>query len=72
MKLFRSTIGSTILGYLTRCRIAEAQRLLVVTEANASDIAFASGFGSVSQFYERFTRLCGRSPRQYRLEAHDW
>lgn len=70
MTLFRSTIGYTIAEYLTRCRVAEAQRLLVATEANVSDVGFASGFGSVSQFYDRFTSRCGQTPRQYRLEMH--
>jgi AraC-like DNA-binding protein len=70
MTLFRNTIGYTIAEYLTRCRVAEAQRLLLATEANVSDVAFASGFGSVSQFYDRFTARCGRTPRQYRQDMH--
>ncbi|MBO0882663.1 MAG: AraC family transcriptional regulator [Mycobacterium sp.] len=70
MTLFRNTIGCTIAEYLTRCRVAEAQRLLLATEATVSDVAFASGFGSVSQFYDRFTAGCGRTPRQYRQDMH--
>jgi AraC-like DNA-binding protein len=68
MTLFRETVGCTVVDYLTKCRVGEAQRLLVSTDATASEIAFASGFGSISQFYERFTSTCGRTPRQYRLE----
>jgi AraC family transcriptional regulator, melibiose operon regulatory protein len=68
MTLFRDTVGCTVVDYLTRCRVGEAQRLLVSSDATASEVAFASGFGSVSQFYERFTSTCGRTPRQYRLE----
>lgn len=68
MALFRETIGTTIGDYLTGCRVSEAQRLLVATSATTTDIAFASGFGSVSQFYECFTSRCGRTPREYRIE----
>jgi AraC family transcriptional regulator, melibiose operon regulatory protein len=67
MALFREAFGCTIVEYLTRCRVSEAQRLLIGTEATTSDVAFASGFGSVSHFYERFTSTCGQTPRQYRL-----
>lgn len=70
MTLFRETVGCTVVDYLTKCRVGEAQRLLASTDATASEIAFASGFGSISQFYERFTSTCGRTPRQYRLEMH--
>jgi AraC-like DNA-binding protein len=68
MILFRETVGCTVVDYVTKCRVAEAQRLLVSSDAAISQIAFASGFGSISQFYERFTMTCGRTPRQYRLE----
>jgi AraC-like DNA-binding protein len=68
MAVFRDTIGCTIVDYLTRCRVGEAQRLLVATDATTSEVAFAAGFGSISQFYERFTSTCRQTPRQYRLE----
>jgi AraC family transcriptional regulator, melibiose operon regulatory protein len=68
MAIFREAIGCTIVDYLTRCRVGEAQRLLISTDATTSDVAFASGFGSVSQFYERFASTCDLTPRQYRLE----
>lgn len=32
------------------------------------DVAFAAGFGSVSQFYDRFTSSCGTTPRPLRLD----
>lgn len=67
MTLFRETIGTTIGDYLTGWRLSEAQRLLVGTSATTSQVAFAAGFGSVSQFYECFTLRCGRTPREYRL-----
>lgn len=64
--LFRRAVGSTIAEYLIRCRVAEAQRLLVTTTMSASEIAHASGFGSQSSFYAQFTKRCGVSPGKYR------
>lgn len=69
MRLFRSFLGSTIVEYLTRCRVAEAQRLLVSTEQQVSAVALHAGFGSVSQFYDCFSRICQVTPRDYRLTA---
>jgi AraC-like DNA-binding protein len=69
MTLFHSVTGLPVAEYLNRCRVAEAQRLLVASEANVSTVAFAAGFGSVSQFYDRFTSSCGTTPRQFRLDS---
>jgi AraC-like DNA-binding protein len=66
MTLFRENVGITVGGYLTKCRIAEAQRLLVTTTKTAAEIAHAAGFGSQSSFYTHFTRACGCSPSAYR------
>ncbi len=66
MSLFRRHCGMTLGDYLTQQRVSQAQRLLVTTDRKIIDIAFAAGFGSVSRFYEAFTRACGQSPRAYR------
>jgi AraC-like DNA-binding protein len=64
--VFRREMGVTIGDYLAQCRVAEAQRLLISTDATTSEIALRSGFGSTSRFYERFTRDCGLPPAAYR------
>lgn len=66
MTLFRDVVGTTLGNYLTRCRVAEAQRLLITTSMTTVAIAHAAGFGSQSSFYDHFTRLCGSSPGTYR------
>jgi AraC-like DNA-binding protein len=66
MSVFRTALGVTIAQYLTRCRVAEAQRLLITTDGSVGDIAAAAGFGSQSAFYEVFTRATGRAPATYR------
>lgn len=66
MSLFRRSVGTTIGDYLTRCRVSEAQRLLVTTTLSPSEIAHAAGFGSQSSFYAHFTKTCDSSPGEYR------
>lgn len=65
--LFRDQCGMTPRDYLVQQRLSQAQRLLATTDRNVGDVAFASGFGSVSQFYEVFTRVCGQSPKAFRV-----
>lgn len=66
MTLFRQTVGLTLGAYLTRYRMAEAQRLLLVTNLSVTQVAFRAGFGSLSRFYDQFTRSCGVPPGSYR------
>jgi len=64
--LFRATLGVTLGEYLTRCRVAEAQRLLLTTGMTTSEIAHVAGFGSQSSLYASFERVCGQAPGSYR------
>ncbi|WP_152360092.1 helix-turn-helix domain-containing protein [Microlunatus speluncae] len=66
MELFHRTIGLTIGGYLLQCRIAEAQRLLVTTDAPVTRIALESGFGSLSRFHAAFKAATRTTPARYR------
>jgi AraC family transcriptional regulator, melibiose operon regulatory protein len=66
MNLFQKTFGTTLINYLTQHRISHAQRLLVTTDSTIIDVAFSSGFNSISRFNDAFRRACGRSPREYR------
>lgn len=64
--LFRTTTGMSPAVYLTRYRIAHAQRLLATTDTPVAQIALDSGFSSISQFYAVFKRACKQSPNMYR------
>lgn len=68
MGLFKKTFGTTLIDYLTRHRVSHAQRLLATTDDKIVDVAFASGFRSISRFNEAFRRTCGCSPRDYRKQ----
>lgn len=65
MKIFREQLNTSILDYLTRHRVAHAQRLLLTTDAQVVEIALEAGFSSLSRFYAAFKRFCGQPPRQY-------
>jgi AraC family transcriptional regulator, melibiose operon regulatory protein len=68
MGLFKKTFGTTLIDYLTHHRVSHAQRLLATTDEKIVEIAFASGFNSISRFNEAFRRECGCTPRAYRLQ----
>lgn len=63
---FRALTGTTPGAFLLRCRLAEAQRLLLVTAADVDSIARQAGFGSTSSFYAGFTRAVGEPPAAWR------
>jgi AraC-like DNA-binding protein len=71
MGLFRRAAGITMGEYLAQCRVAHAQALLLSTDRSIADIATMAGFGSQSQFYDRFGRLCGQSPAAYRRRLRE-
>ena len=66
MAVFREGAGMSIVDYLTRLRVAHAQRLLVTTDRAVLDIALDAGFGSLSRFYEAFRAQVRQAPRAYR------
>jgi AraC-like DNA-binding protein len=70
MSLFRRDYHMTLMEYLAQHRIANAQRLLAMTDHKLIDIALECGFQSYSRFYEVFVEVCGRSPAAYRRLLH--
>ncbi len=66
MNLFQKTFGTTLINYLTQHRVSHAQRLLATTDHTVTEVAFQSGFLSISRFNDAFRRACGCSPREYR------
>lgn len=66
MTHFRKIVRTTIVDYLTRCRLAEGRRLLITTELPIATVASESGFGSVSRFYTAFKAECSVPPAVYR------
>jgi AraC-like DNA-binding protein len=65
---FRKAFGIPLQNYLTILRLEECCRMMVETDANISEIAFAAGFRNLANFNRHFKRNLGRCPRQYRTE----
>ena len=66
MELFRRTLGTTLIDTINQHRVTHAQRLLVTSHDSILEIAFASGFGSLSRFNAVFKARSGCTPRAYR------
>ena len=66
MQVFRSAVGSTIGTYLTQCRLAEAQRLLIMTNLTVASVAAEAGFGSSGRLYAACADAGIPSPANYR------
>ena len=64
---FREQTGTTPLQWLRSSRIRRAQHLLETTAHPVERVASEVGFGSPTAFRDRFKRLVGTSPRDYRL-----
>ena len=63
---FKHVTGMNFVEYVARTRFEKACRLLHDGDLKISDIAFAAGFQSLSQFNRVFKRLSGKSPTQFR------
>ena len=63
---FKEVTGINFVDYINRIRFEGACRLLQNVDLRVSEIAFAVGFQSLSQFNRVFKKLSGKSPSYYR------
>jgi AraC-like DNA-binding protein len=66
---FKQVTGINFVEYVSRIRFENACDLLRNANLRISEIAFAVGFQSLSQFNRVFKRLSGKSPTEFRA-AH--
>lgn len=64
--LFQKVLGQSIAHYLRQRRISHALWLLANTDMPIIEVAFESGHGSLSRFYDAFHRRAGCTPKDYR------
>ena len=69
LRSFASVIGVTPHQYLVRARLRRAARLLADDARPITEIAYAVGFGDLSNFVRTFRRAAGVSPRGFRRNA---
>lgn len=64
---FKRAYGISFTAYLESLRLRAAERLLLTTDRDITDIAEACGFGTTSYFIGRFRASYGLSPRRFRM-----
>lgn len=65
-RLFKKHMGMTPGQYLTKLRVAKAAELLESTQLSILEIAYTTGFSSLSNFYRSFKAQLGHAPSEYR------
>lgn len=66
---FRRYTGKTFVTFVNDARLAHSHQLLTQTTRPITEVAYASGFGSLSQFNATFRTRFGTNPRQVRRQA---
>lgn len=65
---FNRILDMSFTDYVTRIRLAEAEKLLVSSTLSVTEIAMQCGFGSTSYFIRLFQKQKKRTPLQFRRE----
>lgn len=66
---FKQAVGVSFTDYVREARIRRAKEQLADSRRLIADVAFACGFGSLSQFNRTFLKAVGCTPRAYRRGA---
>ncbi|MGN0131207.1 MAG: helix-turn-helix domain-containing protein [Lachnospiraceae bacterium] len=69
LRCFRSSLDTTPFTYLLDYRIHAASRLLRETDKSVTEIAYETGFSTVSYFSKKFRSIMSCTPLEYRKEA---
>lgn len=70
IKSFGQQVGFSPVQYTNKLRIEKSKQILHSSNENILHVALASGFGSLSTFYERFKKQVGVTPKEYRRNSH--
>ena len=66
--IFKDMTGMSPIHYMIRCRVGEAQNLLISTDYSATQIAAIVGYANVNHFNAIFAKLMGLPPIRYRKQ----
>jgi AraC-like DNA-binding protein len=67
-RMFKKLTGKNISDYINECRLKKACELLINSDENIVDIAFAVGFESLPTFYRVFKKIMDETPINYRTK----
>ncbi|MEZ5299431.1 MAG: AraC family transcriptional regulator [Verrucomicrobiales bacterium] len=65
-KVFKASTGMCFTEYVNRVRVEKAKALLNHPEHRITEVAYAVGFQSLSQFNRSFQKYAGESPTEFR------
>ncbi len=65
-KLFKATMGTRYNEYLTFLKLSYAKKLLMSKSFSVTEVCFASGFTSLSNFLKVFKENTGITPKMYK------
>jgi len=68
-RYFKSLIGKTFSEYLNYVRITEAEKMLLTTDLNITEVALESGFSNSSYFIQQFKHIKGMSPKKFKKKV---
>lgn len=71
-RTFKRCFNQTPTAYLNQQRLNYAVNLLLHSDYSIIDIAYESGFKSLSRFYHIFQQTHGVSPKQFRTRQNMW
>ena len=63
--------GTRVNAFITQMKVAEAKRLLDVTDKSLVDISMQLGYSSQSYFCNTFKRVTGTTPAAYRQRERE-
>ena len=68
-EMFKSSMRMRFRDYLLKTRISEAEKLLLTTDMEITNIALSIGFSTASHFIKQFKAVRGITPAQYRSKS---
>lgn len=71
MRCFRKSVGIGAIEHLSQLRIRAACEALCDSTDQIADIAFACGYGNLSNFNRQFLKKVGCSPKEYRKRSQE-
>ena len=70
-RMFKTKTKKSFVEYLNEIRVSNACKLLLETEMGISEIAYACGYKTASNFNQLFKKLTGTTPKEYRKKLEN-
>ena len=68
-RLFQKNIETSFLQYVKLTRIIKSIELLLKTDLSISEVAYASGYNSLSAFSYAFNQIVNQSPAAFKKQS---